>query len=81
MIYNFDSGQDPKIEQIQLSFEKSGYNEIYYLKNQEYFSYFLREISGTFEASFIFLEDINDLDEVFRDQNNKMIPFNDNIIY
>ena len=54
MIYNFDSGQDPKIEQIQLSFEKSGYNEIYYLKNQEYFSYFLREISGTFEASFIY---------------------------
>ena len=81
MIYNFDSGQDPKIEQIQLSFEKSGYNEIYYLKNQEYFSYFLREISGTFEASFIYLEDINNLDEVFPDKSNKMVPFNDNIIY
>ena len=81
LIYNFKDGQDFNIEQIQLSIENSGYNEIYYLKNQKYFSYFLREIYGTIEASFRYLEDINDFDEVFPDQNNKMIPFDDNIIY
>ena len=81
LIYNYQEGDNTQIEQIQLSIENSGYNEIYYIKNQKYFSYFLREIYGSFEASFIYLEDINNLDEVFPDKNNKMVPFNDNIIY
>ena len=80
MIYNSDKGMEPKIEQIQLSIGNSEYNEIYYLKNKNYYNYFLREISGEFEASFTYLEDFNNLDDIFSDQNNKMIPFNDNII-
>ena len=80
MIYNSDKRTEPKIEQIQLSIGNSEYNEIYYLKNKNYYNYFLREISGEFEASFTYLEDFNNLDDIFSDQNNKMIPFNDNII-
>ena len=81
LIYNSKFGQEANIEQIQLSIENSVNNEIYYLKNQKEYNFFLREISGTFEASFIYLEDINNLDEVFPDQNNKMVPFNGNIIH
>ena len=74
--------EQPEIKQIKLSFPNSGYNEIYYLRTKKEYinSYFLREISGKFKASYIYLEDVNNLDDVFPDDNNKMIPFNDNII-
>ena len=79
--YPGDYAYDPSLQQIQLSIGNSGYHEIYYLKSREGYSYFLREIYGNFEATFIYLDDINNLDEVFPDKKNKMIPFDDNIIY
>ena len=64
--------------QIQL---KQEYYEIYYLINGQNYSYFLRDITGKYEASFSYLDEINNLDDVFPDEHNAMTPFNDNIIH
>ena len=64
--------------QIQL---KQEYYEIYYLINGQNYSYFLRDITGKYEASFSYLDEINNLDDVFPDEHNAMTPFNDSIIH
>ena len=66
------------IIQIEL---KPEYYEVFYLINGRNYSYFLREISGKYVASFSYLDEINNIDDVFPDENNAMISFNDNIIH
>ena len=67
-------------EQIQLSFPNLGYHDIYYLiKNDNYYNFYLRKISGKFEASYTYLEDTYNIDDVFSN-NNTMNSLNDNII-
>ena len=77
-IIKCDDNKYNNIIQIQL---KQEYYEIYYLINGRNYSYFLREISGKYEASFSYLDEINNLDDVFPDEKNAMVSFNDNIIH
>ena len=65
--------------QIKLSFPNSGYHDIYYLGNNKYHYYFLKNISGQYESSYIYLEDVYNLDDVLPDKNNIMKPFHDNL--
>ena len=69
---------DNFMNQIQLPYP---YNELYYLGRNKHYNYFLKNISGEYEASYLFLDDINNLEDVFPDKNKKMKPFIDNIMY
>ena len=55
LIEKYDDYSNLGIEQIQLSLPNSGYHEIYFIKNDKHFNYFLREISGKYEASYIYI--------------------------
>ena len=69
---------DNYMNQIQLPYPSS---ELYYLGRNEHYNYYLKNISGEYEASYLFLDDINNLEEVFLDKDNKMEPLIDNIMF
>ena len=66
------------MHQIQLPYPN---NEVYFLGRNKYYNYFLKNISGVYEAEYIYLDDINNLEDIFPDKDNKMKPLIDNIMF
>ena len=63
---------------IELCFPNSSFNEVYFIGKKSYeYSFFYKELFGKVEGSYIKLSEISNLDNVFKNNNEKMELFED----